>query len=213
MYLKRIYLVIVIFILFCHCSSKESYDGLAICQDFYTLNKNLDLTYFKNKEILSIREYSIYNENNQRNDRIPLVIALYPKGGSILALPTYANGADQEEKKVFFNRCDSITLEYLCNKYHNKMENSNLYDFYQVEVDSFHREYSKILVPKPLPYNNIPVRGFDGYIKFTLLDNREDKARYVCYLIIDSLKLEDSIKDRLMKLPKFDQMWYYEIKE
>ena len=67
----RIVILIGLVILCSACSQKESHDGTAICHEFYSLNKDKDLSFLRKYQILVIREYSVYNENNKKYDIIP----------------------------------------------------------------------------------------------------------------------------------------------
>ncbi|MFR3216460.1 MAG: hypothetical protein ACLTWE_07865 [Dysgonomonas mossii] len=193
------------------CSSNKEYDADSICKDFYELNKKKDFTFFKNKGILTTREYSIYNDKTKRYDRIPLVITIHLEDGNVITIPTYKKGADYMEKESFFNRCNDTTLNYLREKYSNQSDSVSLFDVYQFEIDSFYREYSKIIVPKELPYNNIPVVGNNnGYLQFILLDREKGDPKIIyCFLVLDSLNEQG--EKRLSKLPQLNKKWYYNV--
>ena len=208
------YLFILVIIYACS-SSKKKYDGYSICQEFYELNKNKDLTFFKNIGILVTREYSIYDDSTRRYDRIPLSIVIYLTKDSVINLPSYSYNADIEEKKFFFNRCDTITLKYIGNKYKTAASIDSLFKYYQAEIDMIYKEYLKVEVPTILPYNNILISGRynNGYIEFELLDEKEDQFTRLlrCYLLVDSFSLNRKTSELFSKLSRFDDKWYYDI--
>jgi hypothetical protein len=164
-----------------------------------------------NLDILGIREYSEYDKKTNKIHRIPVVIGIQDTIDNVyLLLPIFKNGAEKKEQQIFFSRCQTKDIEYLIRKY--KLDSiSSVFDAYVKEVESIYAQYDKIKVPDILHSTNIEVNGCGNYIEFVLYKREEEKIKYSCYYVKDTIFSNDRRKDYFSKLPQFDQHWYYDI--
>ena len=205
------YLLFIMYLFFVSCKIKEQEsDPRELCSKFYELNKELKFNGLFNVQILGIRDYSEYNDNTHKNDRIPLIIGI---NDSILneniKLPVFRRNSDMKEQKLFYARCDSSSIAYLKNKYKTNSK-GDIFKFYIKEVDSIYSNYYLIKVPDELPYTNIKLVGCNNYIEFVLFEDKEKRIKYSCYFVKDTIFPNDRIKKHFKELPKFDKHWYYD---
>ena len=191
--------------------NEQNLNPLELCSEFYSQNKELYFDGLLNVQILSIREYSEYDNKINKYNRIPIVIGINDSiSGSNIKLPAFSRNADTEEQKLFFSRCDSSCIEYLKNKY-NLGSNDDIFRFYAKEIESIYSNYYQIKVPEELPYTNIILIGCNTYIEFVLYKNEEKKINYRCYYVKDTIFSNSRIKEYFDGLPKFDDYWYYDL--
>lgn len=202
---------IIPFLLTCNSNKKIEMDPELLCLDFYELNKNNTFEGLYNVQILGIREFSEYDEKTQKYIRLTRIIGINDTiSGKSIILPVFIQGADIDEKRIMFNRCDSSSLKYLKNKY-KIISNDSIFESYIKEVESIYLDYNQVKVPSILPYTNIQVNGLRNYIKFTLYRNEEMRIQYRCYYVKDTLFSNDRLKAYFKTLPKFDEHWYYDV--
>lgn len=113
---KRLFIlllwVIVVFPTFISCGSKEKeIEPIALCSEFYELNKYNDFNNLFNLQILGIRDCSKFNDSILKYEYIPVVIGIIePLTNANIVLPSYMRNADLKEKELFFARCDSSSI-------------------------------------------------------------------------------------------------------
>lgn len=204
--------IIVAFASFISCGSKEKeIDPIALCSEFYELNKHNNFDNLFNLQILGIRDRSRFNDSILKYEYTPVVIGITePLTNANIVLPSYMRNADLKEKELFFARCDSSSIAYLKNKYKIN-SNDSIFEFYVKEVESIYSNYYQIKIPNSLPYTNIELNGRGNYIEFILYKNEEKKIKYSCYYVKDSSFSNNRLKEYFATLPKIDEHWYYDI--
>ncbi|MDR2841335.1 MAG: hypothetical protein LBV75_08805 [Paludibacter sp.] len=205
-----IYSSVVLFYLACN-APKSEINPEQLCREFYELNKNTNFDSLCNFQILGIREYSEYDNKSNKIHRIPILIQIKDTIENVyLVFPVFKKGANEEEKKIFFSRCKTDDVEYLIRKYKLSSRDS-VFDSYVKEVETMYAQYDKIKVPDILHTTNIELHGSGNYIEFVLYKSEEEKIKYSCYYVKNTVFANDRLSDYFNKLPKFDEHWYYKV--
>lgn len=199
---------IVLFSLF--ACSKKKIDPYKLCKEFYELNKDVNLEGLFYVQILGIREYSEFDKTIMKYNRIPVAIGIDDSiSKQNIKLPVFRNGANAEERKLFFKRCRSSDIEYLKNKYGVESD-VDIFDSYIKEVETIYSNYYQLKVPDMLAYTNVEVYGSGNYIEFVLYKNEEKRISYSCYFIRKYEFSNSRRKAYFDKLPRFDEHWCYD---
>lgn len=196
-------------LLFSSCSNNRTIkDPVKLCLRFYDLNKNANINPLLNVGLLSLREHSIYDNQVGKLQRISSYLSLKDTlNGYYANFRVYSHLAfiNKNEKKKYFDLCDSLCLVYLKN---HSPENKPLFDSYCQLVDSIFYYYKKIQVPNELPYANIEIDGEGSYVVFILYKHESPYSQYGCYYFKNSCQHKE-IKENLNKI---DENWYYYIR-
>lgn len=215
MEIKFVYKICFIFVmgvLFVCCNSKkQKIDSLRLCYEFYELNNNLDLNRLLNVQILGIREYTDYNDSTLKYERIPVVIGINDSISKLnIKLPVFRRNAGLEEQKLFFGRCDSLSISYLKNKY-KIISDDELFKCYVKEVNCIYFDYFKVKIPSELPCGNIEIVGDGDYVKFVLYENKEEQINIKCYYVKESSCLNEAEKKFFKGLIRLGNNWYCDL--
>ena len=205
---KMLCLVLGATVLISSCSQKEI-NPYSICKEFYQLNKSKDFDGLFDVSIGVDRVRSVYNDSLKKYDLIFNTIEVFDSvSQNYIMLPVYKRGASLAKKDSLFKKIRPEVKKFLTSKL-AVTSSSMLFDSYVKYVDKLFQKYYSISTPESNSHTNVVLEGHPPIGRFITFPLDEGVN---IYYVGDTNSLTAYWTKYFSELNKFDDNWFYEIK-
>lgn len=201
-------LILGFLIMFSSCEQKQ-FDNVALCKEFYELNKGKDFEGLFDIAMGGRRGESIFDESSRQYFFVFYQIDIYDtKSEKFNVLPIFKRGASSIEQDSAFIQVSSEAINILSRKHGDTLSRRELLLPYVEYINMLYEKYDNIKTPQLHSSRNVVVEGIPSsgkFIRFTLNDNCK------VYYLADRSSLTKYWQKHFDKINKLDENWYYEI--